>query len=84
MQTKLTLRMEQHLIEAAKKFSRDHEKSLSRIVADYFRLLSIRQESSGGGKEDLLPPHTRFLSGLLRESSLDEQDYRDHLEEKHR
>lgn len=81
MQTKLTLRMDQHLIEEAKKFSRDHEKSLSRIVADYFRLLSTQQE---GREEDSLPPHTRFLSGLLKESSLDEEDYRAYLVEKHR
>jgi len=75
--------MDQHLIEAAKKFSKDHEKSLSKIVADYFRLLSAQQES-GSDREEALPPHTRSLSGLLRDSNLDEQDYRAYLEEKHR
>ena len=36
MQTKLTLRLDEHLIENAKVFAKQSGKSLSQMVADYF------------------------------------------------
>ncbi|HYO45356.1 MAG TPA: DUF6364 family protein [Gemmatimonadota bacterium] len=79
MQTKLTLRLERELIERAKKIARRRGKSVSKMVADYFRTLETVN------KEDQeLAPLTRSLQGILRGSSLDERDYRRHLEEKHR
>lgn len=79
MQTKLTLRLERELIEQAKKIARRRGKSLSKMVSDYFRTLETVN------KEDQeLAPLTRSLQGILRGSSLDERDYRRHLEEKHR
>ena len=78
MQTKLTLRMEQQVIEEAKQFAQEQGKSLSRLVADYFQSLQQRSQV-----EELLPI-TRSLCGLLEGSGLEEQDYKKHLEEKHR
>lgn len=79
MQTKLTLRMEERVIEAAKQFAQGQGKSLSRIVTDYFKSLSRQQL-----EEEELGPMTRSLLGVLEGSGLDEQDYKNYLEEKYR
>ncbi len=80
MQTKLTLRLEDQLIEQAKSYAAHAGKSVSQIVADYFTLLTSHKIKTN------LPstPVTQSLRGLLRESTLDEQDYKKYLEEKHR
>lgn len=79
MQTKLTLRLEEQLIEQAKSYAAHAGKSVSQLVADYFRMLTSE-------KRTVLPPSTpitQSLRGLLRESKLDEKDYKKYLEEKH-
>lgn len=77
-QTKLTLRLDSHLIERAKRIARRQGKSVSKMVADYFRTLD-----SGERPDGQLPPLTRSLHGILAGSSLREEDYRRHLEKKH-
>ncbi len=79
MQTKLTLRMDEELIKSAKDFASRKGKSLSRMVADHFALLLRTEE-----KTKVLPPHVRALSGALKGSAFDEEDYKAHLEKKHR
>lgn len=78
MQTKLTLRLEDSLIEQAKLYAKQHGLSLSQMVADYFSLLKPSTETP------TLPPITRSLTGLLENSDLNERNYREHLAEKHR
>ena len=79
MQTKLTLRLEYQLIEQAKSYAADAGKSVSQIVSDYFKILTLQKT------KDTSPstPITLSLRGILRESKLDEKDYRRYLEEKH-
>ena len=79
MQTKLTLRLEEQLIEQAKAYATHSGKSISQIVADYFKLLTSIPDKPA--PQPL--PLTKSLRGLLRESKLDEEDYKKHLEEKH-
>jgi hypothetical protein len=79
MRTKLTLRLEQELIERAKKIAQRRGKSISRMVADYFRTLESVETD-----DQELAPLTRSLRGILREAQVDEEDYRRHLDEKHR
>jgi uncharacterized protein DUF6364 len=78
MQTKLTLRLEQQLIERVKQHARREGKSLSQIVADYFRSLIAQPE------QDEVPPITHTLHGLLKPSKLDERNYKKYLREKYR
>lgn len=80
MQTKLTLRLEDHLIERAKFYAAQTGKSVSQVVADYFMLLTSPKPQAPSAAR----PITQSLRGLLRESKLDEHDYRAYLEEKHR
>ena len=78
MNTKLTLRMEEGLILRAKDEARRRGKSVSRMVAEYFDLLGQRPNPS-----DSLPPVTSSLTGILKGRRVSEDDYKQHLREKH-
>ena len=77
MQTKLTLRLEDSLIQQAKTYAKQHDKSLSQVVADYFQVLT--QQS----KKTVTSPITESLIGVLEASKVDEKNYKKHLEEKY-
>ena len=79
MQTKLTLRLEDQLIEQAKSYAAQAGKSVSQIVADYFKMLTSEKTELTSASASI----TQSLRGLLRESNLDEKDYQKYLEEKH-
>ncbi|MCU7959069.1 MAG: antitoxin [gamma proteobacterium symbiont of Bathyaustriella thionipta] len=78
MQTKLTLRLEETLIRQAKYYAKQHQRSLSQVVADYFQILTHQQS-----QESEVPPITRSLLGMLDSESLGADDYKKYLEEKY-
>lgn len=83
MQSKLTLRLDDNLIRAAKSYAREADKSLSQIVADYFALLTAPSREDEGEMASL-PPITRSLVGSVTvEREVDDDRYI-HLMEKHR
>lgn len=77
MQTKLTLRLEEELIHRAKEYAKNHNKSLSQIVADYFHLLSQQTKTEPNS------PITQALTGLLAGENVSEADYKQHLQNKY-
>jgi hypothetical protein len=77
MQTKLTLRLEDSLIQQAKGYAKEHDKSLSQVVADYFQILTQQTE------KPVISPVTKSLIGVLGSSGIDQKDYKKHLEEKY-
>ena len=77
MQTTLTLRLENALIQQAKKYAKQHDKSLSQVVSDYFQALTRNDKTAK------TPPITRSLIGVLESSNLEEGNYKKHLAEKH-
>jgi hypothetical protein len=79
MNTKLTLRLDDSLIENAKAEAAKRGKSVSQMVADFFDLLSKQPEI----EDKELPPITRSLYGIIELSQIDEEDYKKHLEEKY-
>ena len=79
MQTKLTLRLDDELIDRAKSYARRSGKSVSQLVADYLEMLP----EPGQRRPRPLTPVVESLRGVLAGSGLDEEDYRRHLEEKH-
>ena len=79
MQTKLTLRLENQLIEEAKSYAAQAGKSVSQIVSDYFKLLTSQNIKAGTPST----PITQSLRGFLRDSKLDEKDFKKFLEEKY-
>ncbi len=80
MQTKLTLRLEEVLIQQAKKYANEHGKSLSRVVADYFKVLT---EKSKATQKAQIAPVTSSLIGIMDSGILDEDDYKKYLEDKY-
>ena len=80
MQSKLTLRLDDDLIKRAKSHGRQVGKSVSQMVADYFRLLDATGEPPA---TDRPTPKVESLRGLLKGTRLDEDAYRRHLEDKH-
>lgn len=78
MKTKLTLRLDELLIERAKRHSAHAGKSVSELVADYFALIDAQVPATE------VTRRVASLRGALAGSGLDEADYRAHLAEKHR
>ena len=76
MQAKLTLRMEEELINTAKLYSARSGKSVSKIVADLFTL--IQADNS----KNAVTQNVSSLKGVIKSDS-SESDYRAHIESKH-
>jgi Family of unknown function (DUF6364) len=94
MQTKLTLRIDEALIEKAKRLATARGTSVSKMVA---RLIEVMPESEGQNEsqEQDLDPWTRSLIGMLNTDSTDrtnppptdeqvKEQYYQYLEEKYR
>ena len=79
MNTKLTLRLDENLIEQAKGEAEKRGKSVSQMVAEFFG--SLGSPSQGGGVQN--PPITASLLGALRGKGVTEADYKRHLREKY-
>lgn len=79
MRTKLTLRLDEDLIQRAKSFAKKRSKSVSQIVADYFASLDKKPNQP---RTDLTPI-VSSLKGALRGTDVDVEDYHRHLEEKY-
>jgi len=77
MHTKLTLHLDTELIEQVKLFARQHNKSVSQIVADYFQMLSRQTKIDG------VPPITQSLTGILQKHQVNEEDYKQYLRDKY-
>jgi hypothetical protein len=99
MNTKLTLRMDESLIAAAKDYAAKHGSSVSQMVANYFA--ALRQQTTDRGSqakvnaadaksaqwEQELGPFTRSILGIAKPTDGSpmptEDDYYRYLEEKH-
>jgi hypothetical protein len=79
--SKLTLSVDEAVVERAKRYAARRGTSVSRLVESYLDSLARRPEAAG---EATLPPITKRLSGILRGSRLTREDYRRHLARKYR
>jgi len=80
MHTKLTLRLDEKLIRRAKAYAKRSGKSVSQMVADYFAMLGRKIDDRPGK----LTPTVKALKGTLRGLDVNIDDFRKHLEDKHR
>ena len=79
VRSKITLYSEKELIEDIKKYAKNRNTSVSKIVNEFFKnLLRIEEKSSNQGTI------TRQLRGVLRGIDLDDEDFKKHLAKKHR
>jgi len=73
---KLTVRVDEKWIEAAKDYAREHNTSLSRLISEFLKTIAKDEEGFGRG------PVLRRLAGILpADVSLDE--HREQLAEKY-
>lgn len=79
MQKKLTLRIDENLIEKVKYFSEKHGKSVSKIVSDYFSILLEKYSQSNSE----ITPIVQSLKGALKGQKIDKKEYKRYLEKKY-
>jgi hypothetical protein len=85
MNTKLTLRLDSNAIAEAKAHAAEQGRSVSSLVEDYFfALAQLRKARTEKPPAEQTPPLTASLWGVLGGAGIDEEDYRQHLEERHR
>jgi hypothetical protein len=77
---KLTLSVDEEVVEVAKRYAAQHGTSVSQLVEDYLRLVSRLAEP----RSQPMPPILARWHGVLKGSGLDASDYREHLERKYR
>lgn len=81
--TKLTLRLDESIIEQAKRFAQDSGKSLSQVVSDYFQAIA-RNRVTPEHRTGPPTPISDRLVGSLRGADLSAEDHRRHWVEKYR
>jgi len=79
METKLTLRIDEKLINRAKTYARKSGKSVSQLVSDFFVLLGSGEEK----KSPEITPKVKSLRGAFRGADFSIDHYRRHLEDKY-
>ncbi len=78
--SKLTLHVDENLIAAAKEEAAGRQVSVSKLVSDFFRVLSVKHNSKSG---DSVPPITQSLLGCIPDADADKEAYVDYLEKKY-
>jgi catalase (peroxidase I) len=78
MEVKLTLKLDKSIIQSAKAYAEQNDRSLSRIVEDYFKIIT----------SDIKPkkqysPLVEELSGVISEQDFINADYVTYLEAKY-
>jgi hypothetical protein len=75
---KITLYSEDKLISEVKSFAKEHNTSVSKLVNGFFHtLLSNSKEEKSNYKI------TNSLLGILKDSNIDEDDYKNYKEDKY-
>ena len=83
--SKLTLSVDESVVERAKRFAEKRGTSVSALVERYLAELTRAKTPTRSIEPGLASaPITARLSGLLRSARLDRRDHRRHLEEKFR
>lgn len=63
MNTKLTLTIEKEVIETAKEYAKEKGQSLSEMVENYFKLVTVDKRNLN---ENQLSPKVRKLRGIIK------------------
>ncbi|MES2765152.1 MAG: DUF6364 family protein [Bacteroidota bacterium] len=79
MNTKLTLNIDQNIIEEAKSYAKNHSVSLSKLIENY--LLSLTKKN---GEKSKVSPLVESLTGIIPPESDDlKKEYSDYLFKKY-
>ncbi len=86
METKLTLRMDEKIIHAVKNYAQRQGVSLSRVVADYLQMISVKAHSAKSRAAFKPAPIFSEITGVLQKTPRCKglrKEYHDYLEEKY-
>ncbi len=79
MDTKLTLKLNEIVIEQAKQYAKDNNISLSRMIESYLRAITIREKN-----KIKISPLVDSLTGVIELEKMDyRKDYTDFLSKKY-
>jgi hypothetical protein len=78
METKLTLKLDQSVIQSVKQYAEKNNRSLSKLVEDYFRNLISENEP-----QKHFSPLVEELSGVITENDIKNLEYVSYLEQKY-
>lgn len=81
MSKKLTLRLDEDVIERAKAYAAERDTSVSQLVEDYFRALQPADTNESDDWRNQLSTSTRQFLGVLGDGN--EAHYKKHLEDKY-
>ena len=83
METKLTLRLDDNVIERAKSYARSHKISLSKMIENYLDSITKQKDD---GKKISITPLVESLSGVIDlPADFDyRKEYRDYIDEKYK
>ena len=85
MDTKLTLKLDKFVIEQAKEYASSHQRSLSRIIESYLRLLINREKNDEESDLEISPFVKSMSTGVKIPSDLDyKSELLNHLINKHK
>ena len=79
MSTKLTLYIEDELITYVKKYAKEHQLSVSRVVNNFLITLKQKQEDNS----PISSPITDALLGSVKNLDTSKEAYHKHLDEKY-
>jgi hypothetical protein len=80
MDTKLTLKINKSTIDSAKRYAKERETSLSKMIENYLQALTNKQE-----KVDAVSPLVESISGVIKPlDSNYKKDYTDYLSDKYK
>lgn len=79
MDSKLTLKLDSQVIDQAKKYARDHNISLSKLIENYLQFVALRKENTMD-----ISPLVESLTGVIKMDSDDfRKEYSDFLSQKY-
>lgn len=83
MDTKLTLKLDQEIIEKAKGYAKSRKTSVSRLIENFLQKLTSENPQE---EKDEITPLVKSLSGIidLPKNYDHKKDYADHLSKKYR
>ena len=81
MDTKLTLKLEENIIEKAKNYAKERRTSLSKLIENYLQVITTETE-----QKEKITPLVKSLSGIIKlPNDYDHQkDYSDYLINKYK
>ena len=78
MEAKLTLKLDDSIIEQAKKYAKENNISLSKLIESYLHAITTKKR-----KSVKISPLVQSLTGVVSISENDKKDYTDFLTKKY-